>query len=217
MHRFSSFIFLLYLFIGHVDFLQGQTVDSLIEKSSNPKEVSISFLLLDIMKIDDVNKKMSIDFGLRMTWKDATLKGKKDNYLIDNNPNLWYPQLQFLNSVNLEPRIRKTLDVTDDGTVTFIQRYVGEISLKANFSEFPFDEHDFMVKCVAVNFDSLVFIPNQPNSVAAPQLTLAEWDASDFNLANVPFNTQTRYLPGIEFKMHFKRKRSFIFGKRLSH
>jgi hypothetical protein len=101
-----------------------------------------------------------------------------------------------------------------NGTAAYAQRYIGEISIKANFSDFPIDEHEFIIKIVAVNIDSFSFVINETqSSFVKPNLTLTEWDAKGFDLAISPFNTQVRYLPGVEFRMQFKRKVQFYIWK----
>ena len=214
MTRLLIFIFIFGLFSSKLD-LFGQNVNnSNSEHLVVAKKVNVSILLLDILKIDDVNKKMTLDFAIRMSWKDTTFTATDQTYILAEHPDLWYPEIQILNGVDLDKRIQEALNVKKDGSVFFVQRYAGEISLSTNFSKFPFDQHDFGIKCIGINTDSVVFeIDPNIESKANDNLTLAEWDVSDFHLELVPFDTQVRMLPGFEYKMHFKRKVQFYIWK----
>jgi len=213
MKRFIKNILLVLILLFVTGLLFSQEVDAVNKSKDNPTEVAVSFLILDIIKIDDFNKEMSVDIGIKMEWKDKSLAGKKQTILLENNNAVWRPELQFLNSINLTPKIKEALVVTEDGSVSFIQRFVGEVSISADFSDFPMDDHDFNIKVVGINIDSLIFINNQPPSFKMPELTQAEWDISDYQLTIVPFDTQIRLLPGFEFQMHFKRKVQYYFWK----
>ena len=212
MFQFLKPIMLCLFLSGTPVSIFGQA-DSLSGSIPVPKEVSISLLLLDIVKIDDVNKKMTIDFAIRMSWNDESFKGKKQTILIEENKNIWRPELQFLNSINLDPKIKEALEVSETGQISYVQRYVGDLSLSANFSDFPFDKHEFKIKCVGVNIDSFTFVPSNSDNYKIPNLTQAEWEVSELKLEAVPFNTQVRLLPGFEFKMQFKRKVQFYIWK----
>ena len=210
MKYFFTFILYFFFLILSTN-LFSQQIDSTGEHQT-PKEVFVSIMLLDILKIDDVNKRMAVDFAIRMTWKDESLDGLSKTILLEEDNRFWHPEIQFLNSVSLEPKIKKAVNVKN-GSATYAQRYIGDISIKANFSQFPFDKHEFSIHVVGVNRDSFTFINNQPKSFTNPALTLAEWDAGGYDLAIEPFKTQIRYLPGFEFKMQFKRRVQFYIWK----
>lgn len=213
MKRILLILLPVLLLFFSTEIIYSQDGASLVEPSPEPKDVQITFLLLDILKIDDVNKRMSVDFAIRMTWKDVSLNDINETFHLEQNNELWHPELQFLNSINLEPKMNEIINVKN-GTVTYAQRYIGDVSINANFSDFPFDEHEFKIKVVAVNIDSFTFVINQAKSTfVKPNLTLSEWDVKEFNLSIMPFNTQVRYLPGFEFKMEFKRKIQFYIWK----
>jgi len=192
--------------------IHSQNSISLDTSQTTPKKVFVSILLLDVKKIDDINKKMTIDFVVRMSWNDASLKGINQQIFLDGINNNWYPNLQFLNNIDLEPKLKESVFVMD-GVATYAQRFSGDVSISANFKHFPIDEHVFDIKAVAVGLDSITFINNQKIVAAKTKLSIVEWDVGDYELAIVPFRAQVNYLSGFEFRIQFKRKVQFYIWK----
>jgi Neurotransmitter-gated ion-channel ligand binding domain/Neurotransmitter-gated ion-channel transmembrane region len=110
-------------------------------------EIFVNLAVLDISNIHDKEQKITIDLGLRLTWKDPRLAKKvgKDD-MRAKMEDVWTPNIQILNDIGLQKKMAEAVEVQSDGTVTYRQRYVGDISERFNLRKFPRDKQNFEIR-----------------------------------------------------------------------
>ena len=120
--------------------------------SSPPREVTVSFFVNNIKKIDVIEGTVEIDFQLYLSWVDPALAGiavadrppyePGDRDRNDETPCCWNPQIEVNNNVSL-----KTLWAVypppyqgeGDGRVVWGARFRGSIGNEMDLRNFPID------------------------------------------------------------------------------
>jgi len=119
------------------------------------REVSISILILDIIKIDDANQRITIDFVVNLEWIDKNLENKWREKKIVSADEIWTPEIQIFNDYNLRKKREELYEVDPNGSVSYQQRFVGGINFRHNFSDFPLDEFIVKIQIVAITPDAI--------------------------------------------------------------
>ena len=109
----------------------------------------------------------------------------------------------------------KVVQVTADGTVTYLQRYVGPLSQPLRLCEFPFDKHVFTIQFVAtgstskgVNFvpATSVYNPDIVGGALYKTLSLADWKIIDYVAETRAYEpVEDIQAPGFVFEFTAKR------------
>ena len=182
MYLFLFFIFCLFLPLG----LSANQIDD--KSSSTTKmEVTVGIVIIDILKIDDANQSIALDFVVRMRWNDRTLKGKVKTAQPITLSEIWSPDLQVINEKNLVRKRKEIGILTPDGTVAFRQRYQGELSMYIDYSTFPFDDHLFSIDVVAPLTNKILFKNDNSLSGQVEKFSIQDWNIDDGNLVIQPY------------------------------
>ena len=70
-------------------------------KEANQKQVAVSILIIDIIKIDDAQQLIKIDFAIRMVWHDPEFVGKYETMQLIDLEKIWTPDVQLSNEVKI--------------------------------------------------------------------------------------------------------------------
>ena len=118
-------------------------------------QVQVSLFMIDIKQINDVDQSITVDFAVRMLWRDTSLIGQQRQVSVKDAEGIWYPEVQIANSIDLTPTREDILEIYEDGRVLYRQRYAGDVSIQTDFSKFPFDRHVFGIDVAVINLDSV--------------------------------------------------------------
>jgi hypothetical protein len=96
------------------------SADKNAEKSSDPtkKEVFVGIVVIDILKIDDANQSISLDFAVRFRWNDSSLKGKVETAQPIALSEMWSSNVQLIKEKNLVRKRKEIGILQPDGTVS---------------------------------------------------------------------------------------------------
>lgn len=140
------------------------------------REVSISILILDIIKIDDANQRSTIDFVVQLEWMENNLVSKWKEKTSVSKDEIWTPDIQIFNDYNLIKKKKDLYEVNPGGLVLYQQRFVGGINSRHNFSEFPLDEFIMKIQIVAIIPNELKFIEgNSSSEVQSHRYSISGW------------------------------------------
>ena len=150
-----------------------------------PTRVSVAFLVLDVMGVDDADQQIDIDLRQTMQWRDPRLVGLSGCRLMVTQ--VWFPQLTLVNSSELRTTFQQARDqvvIGDDGAVTYVQRYTGQISTYHDLHRFPFDAQAFGLEFVVPNRSraEVILIPDDANSHLSPRLNIEGWNIQGIGL-----------------------------------
>ena len=106
-------------------------------------EVTVSVFVIDIDEINDVRQRFNVDVFLISSWQDPRLalpeedrSGQVRTFPIDE---IWTPRGLIVNDRGLSLQLPLVADVDAQGNVTQRQRLSGELAVKMDLREFPFD------------------------------------------------------------------------------
>lgn len=139
------------------------------------REVSISILILDIIKIDDTNQRSTIDFVVQLEWMEKNLVSKWKEKTLVSKDEIWTPDIQIFNDYNLIKKKKDQYEVNPDGSVFYQQRFVGGINSRHNFSEFPLDEFIMKIQIVAINPDVIFIVSNNSPEDRSHRYSISGW------------------------------------------
>jgi hypothetical protein len=121
------------------------------DQRSGPREVTVSFVLLNIKEIDAIAHSVYMDFQIYLTWKEPQIVGvpvdqrppyNEELRGDDTRPCLWNPKVEVNNDLNLEilwavfPAQHQGVE---EGIIRWGARYRGNVSNGMDLHQFPFD------------------------------------------------------------------------------
>ncbi len=145
-----------------------------------PTEISVSFYLIDLMRVIDVDETFEADVFLVGSWKDSRLAGDRVRVLPMDS--VWMPRLIAFNRRDIEHTLPEEVTVQPDGTVIYRQRIMGTFASPLDLKRFPLDTQSLEVKFVIYgsSTDEVVLVPN-PELTAErnPNLAIRDWTVAD--------------------------------------
>jgi hypothetical protein len=185
-----------------------------------PTEVHFMVFVVDIDAIDDADQNFTTNVYLRLRWQDRRLAnpGAAVRQLPLNS--VWNPRVLLANQTGMVMKsLPEVVQVEDDGTVTYHQRYTGKLSQQLKLDHFPMDSHTFVIQFVAAGYRSgqLEFIPDEaptdPPIVGgsiADELSLPDWKILSHEALKLTYQPiETVHSPG--FGLRFKASRYFTY------
>ena len=162
-----------------------------------PTEVKFLVLIVDIDSIDDADQSFAANVYIRLRWHDQRLANPGSEIRQMPLASIWNPQVLLANQTGLIPKsLPDVVQVDDDGTVTYQQRYTGQLSQRLNLSNFPRDKHDFVVQFVAAGFsdEHIKFVPDEHPAIPdlrgggiSKNLSLPDWEVVNFEAAEMTY------------------------------
>jgi hypothetical protein len=183
-------------------------------------DVEFFVFVLDIDEINGAQQNFVVNVFLRMTWKDERLAMEKVPLRTMPLEEIWNPQLIIANRQTfVRTSLPKVVQVTADGTVTYIQRFVGPLSQPLRLCEFPFDKHTFTIQFVATGFTSQGVRFVEATSLKNPDivgghlyktLSLADWKILDYVAEERAYEpVEDVQAPGFVFEFTAKRHAAY--------
>ena len=107
---------------------------------SDPDEVFYVVYVADVTEINAQEQSFDVNMAVRLRWKDERLAHSDlvpRTMLLEN---VWNPMLLVTNPQSkIWPSLPEVVEVEPDGTVRYLQRYVGSIAQPLRLSRFPRD------------------------------------------------------------------------------
>lgn len=142
--------------------------------------IRVGLMVLDIMKIDDAEQVALVDLALRLDWHDERLEGAFEKVTELNSSVVRIPPVAVFNDRSLRRGLPEVASVFPNGDVRYVQRFTGEISVRLDLSEFPWDRETMEVVVVFPVFpDEAVLELNDDFVALAPELTIANWSMGE--------------------------------------
>jgi len=188
------------------------------DKEKGPTEVSFFIFVLDIKSIDGADQSFTANVFMEIQWKDTRLVQPGDLTRTIPLDDAWNPGVIVANRVGFLPTsLPEVLKVTPDGTVTYSQRYVGQMSQPLNLSKFPFDSHRFGIKFVSTTNTPkevrFIPMPGKEDKQATggdmtADISVPDWQIDRFGVKGHPYNPIEEVdVAGFAFEFSAKRYR----------
>ena len=126
-------------FLGLLILLLIPTVGNARVRESRPDpdgvatRVGIGLYVINVSKINDIEQVFTIDFAVRMTWRDSRLVDKAGVYALSE---VWHPGIVILNQHGINKLLDDVVRVDAAGNVRYGQRLWGDLALKLAVRDF---------------------------------------------------------------------------------
>ncbi|AEB28288.1 ligand-gated ion channel [Francisella hispaniensis] len=202
-----------------------------------PTLVKTSAFITDIHSLDEVSEQLQIDVIFRFSWNDPRLEFNENkvknpyklyqgDFQYDEVFEGWKPQISIINEIG-SPQIKaRQIKIYPNGDVIYIEQRTLQLETPMQLKKFPFDKQVLKAYIIPFGYNSkevqLKVEPNDKITVKDyvkehPNINIAEWHLTNFNLANTE---PTKYYYGkpekismIEFSISLKRKPTNIILK----
>lgn len=194
----------------------SQIKDPFFKENQNiiqKKQVTVGILVVDVQKIDDAEQSITLDFAIRLMWKDESLAGKHENMKLYGYHEIWTPDLQLANELDLKRKRKENLEVYPDGMVILRQRFQGDLSLIVDFSDFPIDKQTINIQLVAPMMKDIEFVPNDTFTGQIENFSIQEWEIGQGSLVIEPFKALSYEFVACNYKIEAQRRAGYYFWK----
>jgi hypothetical protein len=178
-----------------------------------PVRVSVGFLLIDILDINGVTQTMRADFSVHLSWKDESLAGRWSRRHVLGVGETWMPDIQIVNDLSLARKRRDVVEVEPDGTVTYRQRYFGDLSVDMNLKDFPTDSHTFGIKFVSASPGEVEFVALEDRIIQSEALSVLDWRVGTGDLVMEQVDIGLATTPGFTFQFSASREGRYFLWK----
>jgi len=160
---------------------RAETAHPAVDLRSHPEPhtpVAASLYLNDLAAVDDAHQQASVDLALRLTWRDPRLAGRFAQPSFLSLDEIWAPRFAIMSDRTLESRLPEKALVLPDGTVRYVQRYVGEVAFPTHLADFPFDRQMFELPVLFYMLpDEAAFSVDRSVPLAGARFSLPGWTA----------------------------------------
>jgi hypothetical protein len=162
-----------------------------------PIEVQTGLKLQQIVAIDQQNEIMTAVGTIKLAWKDPRLAFSPDecnctikqftdknfdDFLEETGGN--WPEFTFFNQQGNRWMQNRTVEITPDGSATYLERFTTNFQLNFDFAQYPFDTEQFYISAdLLAPEDEFVMTPMEGFSTIDPdngedEFILTDWDTS---------------------------------------
>lgn len=145
---------------------------------AGPTEITASFLVIDVLSINDLEQNIELDMRGIFTWNDPRLEGLEGCRF--GLGEVWFPPVILINSSNLREHqimARNQVRIEEGGKVIYNQRYTGTVSSYHQLHRFPFDAHVISLDLTAPDYrtDELMLRADAEATGLASRLNIEGW------------------------------------------
>ncbi len=146
------------------------------DTGDKPTIVSIGLALTDLIAISDLDQSVTLDMLLTLRWRDERLRGAVGCRF--ELSNLWNPDIQLVNSGDLQSRQPMRLTIAEGGLVQGNLRFRGTISNPRRMDDFPFDEHLIELEIMSLRYPAseVQFEVEEAWTFRRDVLTIPDWN-----------------------------------------
>lgn len=185
------------------------------DNAGPPTEIVFGARVADLLEINDVNQTITIDLAIRMRWKDPRLAGWEGCRLSVRD--IWFPDMMMKNSGRVFYRWPETVNVQEDGNVTYLQRISGTFSSYHSLVDFPFDEQTIPIWIYPLDWSigKVVFRVDDTFTGLASPLNISDWKITGANaeLIEKDFDAFGQVRTGYLLQISAERYLSYYFWK----
>ena len=181
----------------------AQTLKTL-PPGERPVKVSIGSYLIDFQEIDENTLSHTMTGYLTLQWRDSRLaKGVTKDFEPEKATldQIWSPNIEITNEHEPRSTSNAELKITDDGRVTYEERFKAKLSTDFDLRRFPFDRQRLFLGIESFRYDEhdVVFLPQKGKDLRSSFAFLPDWrivnvtQGSDDDPSNPDNKVYSRY------------------------
>lgn len=126
------------------------------DSDGSPIPVRVGVLLIDLVDVDELQESFKVDFLLSLSWRDPRLAadargGPMDDCVIGLT-DIWNPDVHPVNQRGMSRESARDVDIAPDGSVTFSERILAELSTPLDLDDFPFDRQELKIQLISFEY-----------------------------------------------------------------
>ena len=135
-----------------------------------PTPVRVAIRLIDIGDINEVAQEFTVDFFVLIRWQDPRLSAASRGSSLDECTvrfsDIWHPFLDIINQREIDTHYDDLVEISADGSVTYLQRFSGTLASPLDLHDFPFDR-----QTVSIQLASPAYGPDEIDIIIDESLT----------------------------------------------
>lgn len=187
----------------------------------SPVTVKVGIFVYDIGEINQVLQKYQLNTVIWLIWQDPRLPftpepGEKPEKFIPLT-SIWSPDVEVVNSANLELPTDGDVSVEPDGTVTYVRKINLKLSSELNLVRFPFDQQQLKLILESGDYNNkeVVFTVSPRPRQWREEAFISEWSLEDITEEVVtaqPIPDSDDYSQA-RFAIHIQRRSEFYLWR----
>ncbi len=188
------------------------------DPDGTPTRVQIAAYFTDLSGISSVDQSFTPTFIVMVRWRDPRLAceeaAEKDEIRKRPIDEVWNPRILILNQKRIFEFFnpKGLVEISPDGTVSFVEQYFGELVFPMDLREFPFDSHVLPLTIISGKYgpSEVLFEVDMSRVGRNEVFSIADWDvgpvrtkvgkyaidARETDLSRVDFQLAARRYPG---------------------
>lgn len=189
-----------------------------VTNQSQPVNVEVTFNLLGLVDIEEVNKKIHINAWFNMTWHDEIRTWKPSEYggidaLHPNRNDIWCPKIIISNSLGSKDVFEEgasPLTLWSDGLTSWFPGTLFSLTCELDMTYFPFDEQRCYLKFLSKEMRQFVLFHFSEKGLTTGEFTTnGEWDLKDYKTSVRSFDTTRWDVHALVVCVVFERRAMF--------
>ena len=208
--RFIGIIVILFLVLPTSELFAETISIRPMSHDGSPTKIYCSMAILDIDEISDANQNFTVNLYARCRWKDPREAHQNSGKVIKDLKEIWHPRLFFLNRQKLFSSAPNVVEISQDGSIVYRNKFWGDFSQPLNLRDFPFDTQELKITIVysgSEEFGEVIILQDpETQSFIVDEHSVADWEVVSSQVDN-----ESMVLPTGEkaaaFTMTFTAKR----------
>lgn len=141
--------------------------------------VELGLRVLDLIRVDDAAQTFSLDFVVFADWQDQRLGrqvGERGPCTLALE-RVWNPALALVGKRDIRPELEDRVVVKSDGSVRYMQRFIGSLRSTADLRDFPLDARELTIRFVAAGYSphDVAFVGDEERTGLLPGPSVTDW------------------------------------------
>jgi len=163
--RFLLLVNLLFISLGCIAEINRPGI-----ASHSVTSIYTTVFVTDVDEVDSANQSFVANVYVEFLWHDPSLALTDNTSRIFTFDKIWHPRIQIVNQQHLFKTFPESFEVSQEGYVTYRQRYWGDFSQPLDLKELPMDSQQLEIQIVAVGYNEnevlFVLNPDEPSGLA---------------------------------------------------
>jgi len=138
--------------------------------------IEVGLAVMDVIAIDDSEQMALMDFAVRLDWHDERVAGRFGKVTQLPAVDVRMPAIIFMSDRSLRRSLPEIVSVFPNGDMRYVQRFTGEVSVRLDLREFPWDSETVeIVVLIPAYAGEAVMELNEEFSRVPSDPTIANW------------------------------------------
>jgi hypothetical protein len=164
--------------------------------------VFVAVYIMDILKVDDVEQTVSIDFIVGSCPYDVITVTRDDLSAEELQAANIIPEILIINADDIKVKW-EGFTPSPGGIPVYVRRYSGKLTTPLNFKNFPVDKQEISIELISP--DNIRLIPDEIRSGMREELSVPNWNLYSLTLSSDDYRIAAGTRPGLQLRLNASR------------